>query len=167
MLGPKERTEIVSVRMAESKVAALAALAERNGRDVGEQLEFLVTEAVIAAGLISAEQAELHRLRESLIRRFLDAADLIVGTEGHRADITAETGRRIMQDPGWKADYDVYLTARDKATINPTLGRRVKLRWKLVTGKASPVPKPSIFSSASELHLPSPPPRSDQAVVNV
>jgi len=76
----------------------------------------------------------------------------IVEAEGHRNDITAETGRRVMRDPDWKAGYASYLEVRDKATINPTLGRRVKLRLRLLTGKPNPVAPPSIFSSTSELY---------------
>ena len=160
MAGTKENegTETVSARMGKSKVAALAKLAERNGRDIGEQIEFLVTEALIDAGLITPDQAAVHRLRESLVRRFLDTAVAIVEGEGHRDDITAETGRRVMDDPDWKADYASYLKAHEKATINPTLGRRVKLRFKLVTGKPNPVAPPSIFSTTSELHLAAPAP---------
>jgi hypothetical protein len=152
MVETKEVTETVSARMGQSKIAALAKLAERNGRDIGEQIEFLVTEALIDAGLITADQAALHRLRESLIRRFLDTAVAIVEAEGHRNYITAETGRRVMRDPDWKAGYASYLEVRDKATINPTLGRRVKLRLRLLTGKPNPVAPPSIFSSTSELY---------------
>ena len=50
------------------------------------------------------------------------------------------------------AGYASYLEVRDKATINPTLGRRVKLRLRLLTGKPNPVAPPSIFSSTSELY---------------
>ena len=89
-------------------MVALAALAKENGREIGEQIELLVTEALIDAGLFSPEQAAFHRLRESLIRRFLDTAVAIVSAEGHRNDITAETSRRVLQVPLWKNDYETY-----------------------------------------------------------
>jgi len=155
VVDSKEPTEIVSARLGKSKVAALAKLAEQNGREIGEQIEFLVTEAIIEGGFLSPEQAALHRLRESLVRRFLDAAVTIIAQEGHRNDITIETGRRIILVPKWKADYETYLKSRDKATINPTLGRRVKLRLGLITGKSKPVVGVSIFSTFSELLAPS------------
>ncbi len=154
MSKEEESTETVSARMEKSTIAALARLARQNGREVSEQLEFLVIEALIEAGELSAEQAAIHRLRENLVRDFLRTAVGIVEAEGHRDDITAEAARRVLQDPAWKADYETYRKVRDKATINPTFGRRVKLRLDLVTGKVYAVAQPSIFSSSSYLQRP-------------
>jgi hypothetical protein len=150
----KQTKVVASTRVEPWKMAGLAKLAKDNGRDVSEQLDFLITEALIAAGLVAEEEQRVHRLRESLIRQYLGMAVQIQESEGHRDDITAETARRVTQLTDWKTDYDTYLSLRDKNTINPTFGRRTNLRLGLMTGKVYDVPRPSIFSTSSYLLQP-------------
>jgi hypothetical protein len=146
-------TEVLSGRMPSNKVAAFKTWAASQGREPAEQLEWIVTEALIAAGLLSPEEVALHRLRESLIRRFLDKATEIYKA-APRKDITAETARQLAQESSWAADYQQYTANRDRRTINPTFGRRVKLLLKLETGQVYTVPQPHIFASSSYLLAP-------------
>jgi hypothetical protein len=150
MVNINEPTEVLSMRLPMSKAAAFKKLAADAGREPSEQLEFLAIEALIMAGLLPQKEVEVHRLRESLVRRFLETAEGIYA-ETPRTDITAEAARQVMKDADWVRDYDKYKGLRDLRTIHPTFGRRVKLRLKLHTGKAYAVPKPNILGHSSYL----------------
>ena len=95
----------------------------------------------------------MHRLRESLICRFLEKAEEVYA-ETLQPDITAETARQLMCDTDWKRDYEKYKDLRDVNTIHPTFGRGVKLRLNLRTGKVYSVPQPNILGSSSYLLAP-------------
>lgn len=151
MADTNEPTEVLSMRLSQGKAAAFRKLAANEGREPAEELEFLAVEALIAAGLLPKKEVEVHRLRESLIRRFLEKAEDIYA-EAPRTDITAEAARQVMQDADWARDYDSYKGLRDLRTIHPTFGRRVKLRLKLRTGKAYSVPTPNILGHSSYLY---------------
>jgi hypothetical protein len=150
MSNSNEPTEVLSLRLPASKAAAFRKLAAAEGREPAEQLEYLAVEALIAAGLLPQKEVEVHRLRESLIRRFVDKAEEIYA-ETSREDIIAETARQVMRDLDWAHDHGVYKTLRDLRTLHPTFGRRVKLRLKLRTGKPYSVPKPNILGDSSYL----------------
>ncbi|MCB4825505.1 hypothetical protein [Roseicella aerolata] len=150
---------VIGLRLETEIVEALRKLAEKNGRDPVEQIVFLITEAVADAGLLSPSRAEWHRLRESLILRFVYKAQKITEVEGWRTDIIAETARRMLEDTTWRADYERLIGAdayarnvKLKDVINPALGRRTKLRLGAETGKVFAVRQPSIFTASSHLH---------------
>jgi hypothetical protein len=150
MSDTKEPTEVLSMRLPASKATALRKLAAAEGREPAEQLEYLAVEALIAAGLLPQKEVEVHRLRESLIRQFVDRAEVIYA-ETPRMDIIAEAARQIMHDADWARDYEKYKGLRDLRTIHPTFGRRVKLRLQLQTGKVYSVTQPNILGSSSYL----------------
>lgn len=131
---PKKLTEVFSLHLPTCKAAAFEKLAATHGREPAEQLEFLVIEALIGAGLLPQDEVDVHRLRESLICRFLEKAEEVYA-ETLQPDITAETARQLMCDTDWKRDYEKYKDLRDVNTIHPTFGRGVKLRLNLRTGK--------------------------------
>lgn len=150
---------VIGLRLEPEIAAALRKLAQNNGRDPVEQIVFLITEAVLP--LLPPSRAEWHRLRERVIQHFVDTAQAITGTEGWRSDIIAETGRRLAEDPAWRANYEKLIDddafakgVKVKDSINPTLGRRTKLRLSAETGKVFAVRQPSIFTSSSHLHQP-------------
>ncbi|PGH57657.1 hypothetical protein CRT60_06600 [Azospirillum palustre] len=150
MNGAKEQTEVFSMRLSAGKAAGFRRLASTEGRDPAEHLEYLAVEAMIAAGLLPPHEVEVHRLREGLVRRFVDAAVRIYAATP-RTDITAEAAKQIVAEASWLKDYERYKELREIRTINPTFGRRVKLRLNLLTGKQFAVPQPNILSYASHL----------------
>ena len=152
---------VIGLRLEPEIAEALRKLAEDNGRDPFEQIVFLITEAVLP--FLPPSRADWHRLREQVIQRFVGLAQEITRTEGWRSDIIAETGGRLAKDPAWRADYEKLIGAdafaksvKVKDSINPTIGRRTKLRLRAETGKVFAVRQPSIFTSSSHLHQPSP-----------
>lgn len=147
--GTVRMKEIITVRLETAVRDALQKVAEANGREMSEQIAHYVAEGLIADGAMPPDEAELHRQREDLIRAFLEKGVEIHGA-GHRDDIIAETARQMSQD--WHADYSKYVQKRDRNTINPTLGRRLKIRLKLRTGKTYSVRQPHIFTASSYLH---------------
>ncbi|WP_157985986.1 hypothetical protein [Teichococcus vastitatis] len=148
---------VIGLRLEPEIDEAVRQLARKNGRDPAEQIVFLITEAVLP--LLPPSRANWHKLREQVIQRFVECAQEITDSEGWRSDIIAETGRRLAEEPSWRADYEKVIDAaafakgvRIKDNINPVLGRRTKLRLRAETGKVFAVPQPSIFTSSSHLH---------------
>jgi len=140
---------INTIRLSTTVKEAVQRVAEKYGRDFSEQIAHYVMEGLIRDEALPEDEAVLHRQREALIQEFLEKGVAIHAT-GHRDDIIAETARQM--DKSWNDEYTAYLKVRDRNTINPTLGRRLKLRLKLRTGKTYLVKQPHIFASSSYLH---------------
>lgn len=142
--------DITTIRLTAVLKEAVQKVAEAKGRDFSEQIAHYVMEGLIADEALPSDEAALHRQRENLIRDFLEKG-VAIYAKGHRDDIIAETARQMSRE--WRNEYSTYVKVRDRNTINPTLGRRLKVRLKLRTGRTYIVKQPHIFASSSYLHV--------------
>lgn len=141
---------MLSIRLPQNVLDGLGRLAEREGRDMTEQIEFLLTEALVAADLLPPDDVELHQLRESLLRRFVDTAERVYALEA-RADITSEAGRLVAEDPEFCRDHARFLELGSAKSLHPAFGRRIKARLGLETGGKYRVKQPNILGWSSYL----------------
>ena len=100
MADTNEPTEVLSMRLPASKAADFKKLAAADGREPAEQLEYLAVEALIAAGLLPQKEVEVHRLRESLIRRFLARAEEISAKRRERTSRRKSLAKSCMTRSG-------------------------------------------------------------------
>lgn len=148
---------IVTLRLDPEITAALQRRAAKAGRELGEQIQWMIIEA-LGHDLPAAHRKWL-REREDLVQRFSMKAVAIEKVEGFRDDIIAETARRLLtEEPAWGDLYEAWIGGdrfakriKLKERINPMLGRRVKLLLGAATGKPFSVRQPSIFTTSSTL----------------
>ena len=154
MTQPEERP--ITLRLDKDIAEVVRRLAHESGRDMAEQIVWLVIETLDREGHLSPDLREWLRLREHLVQQFGLRAVEITRTEGWRNDIISETANRLMQqeDRSWADDYKRWTAVHAKSRINPLLGRRVKLLLRANTGKPFSVRQPHIFNTSSHLHPP-------------
>ncbi len=168
-IPPPAADTIVTLRLDPEITAALQRAATKAGRELAEQIQWMLVDA-LGDDLPAAHRTWL-RQREELVQQFALKAVAIVQAEGHRDDIIAEAGQRLLiEDPAWGDRYEAWIGGgrfakgiKLKERINPMLGRRVKLLIGAATGKPFPVKQPSIFTTSSTLLPPKKPPHPSGA----
>jgi hypothetical protein len=147
-----------TIRLSPELHEALLKLASREGRDLGDQINWAILKLLAGTNTLPPAYEERLLQREALILRFGLKAQEIVQAAGWRDDIIAETARQLMAEGSvWADDYrawlgaDPYSKIKNKDRINPLLGKRARSILNATVGKVYKVEQPSIFSQSTYL----------------
>jgi hypothetical protein len=122
----------VSLRLDSLIYAALQKEALAQGRDIGDYMQRVFTRHAIDNKLVDEASGQDYELRESLVDRAVEFAQMIKRAEGITRDITNKAVIACMTDEQWLANYAVYVRddpfrhKNPRKAINKEIGLRIR-----------------------------------------
>lgn len=123
----------LALSLTDAVLSGLSAEATASGMRVTDCAQRILEDHLIEHGRLGEEDERDIQLSRSLVSRAVDAARMIVETEGFRPSITFDAIQAVSEDPDWLRDYGTLIRDNPfktgsprKQTINQNLGYYIK-----------------------------------------